>query len=655
MNKADKLLNIKISLLLFLSGLLVYLPSLNHGYTLDDAIVITQNTYTQSADIFNILSKDTFAGFFTEKESINLVEGGRYRPLSLVVFAVIWQITEQPWVYHLLNVLLYALTVVMLFLVFSHLLKQMRHKALIAAGTALVFAIHPVHTEVVNNIKSLDEILSLLLALSAWLLQIKTLGHKSKFIQQLMIILLFFLAMMAKETAVVFLPIVFLSCFVFHRANLLQSVVKIVPLIVGFLLYWSLRSLVLGDATTDLVSMEPMNNPFLKYVDSHWIAFSWTEKAGTIALVLGKYLMLLIWPINLTHDYYPQVIPMTPLNTFAAILPVIAYVLMLASCLYGLYKRSVWGFALAMYLIAVFLFSNIPLTIGTLMAERFLYVPSIGFALLMAWSIAQFIPENQTKQNLFKQPLLVSVVMVSVVLLGLATWKLIDRSKDWHDNFSLFQADIEVSSQSAKLQNALGAELTIQSQKPLIKGTAEEQSMLKQALLHLDQAIKLHPTYVMAYMLKGNAQHYMGQHELAIENYHQALTLYPEYQVAKQNLQMVEDLLTQEKINQQIIETEQRAFQAIEQNNHHLAVELFSQILKLQNNSKFHFMRGVAYANLSQFHDALDDFVQAEALDDQTDKQNTMRIWQALKNTHVNLGQQDLAETYQRKIDGINN
>ena len=113
--------------------------------------------------------------------------------------------------------------------------------------------------------------------------------------------------------------------------------------------------------------------------------------------------------------------------------------------------------------------------------------------------------------------------------------------------------------------------------------------------------------------------------------------------------------MTQGKINQQIFETEQRAFQAIEQNNHLLAIELFSQILKLQNNSKFHFMRGVAYANLSQFQNALDDFKRAEALDDKTDTQNTLRIWQALKNTHVNLGQQDLAETYQQKMDGLNN
>jgi len=647
-----------IIFLLFAVSILVYLPSLKNGFVLDDALVITENKFTQSADIYQLVSKDTFAGFFNNQKSLNLLEGGRYRPLSLVIFASIWQITDNPFYFHLLNVIFYALSVILLYVLIYQLSSYGAGYAKsipLALLTAFIFSLHPVHTEVVNNIKSLDEILSLMLALVAWIVLIKssTLSNPNLKLQ-LFIFSLYFLSLTAKETAVVFLPIIGISCYVFLKHSITHSVIKIAPLIGAFLLYIIIRTLVLGDADSSTVFSEPLNNPFLKFQDGHWVAYSITEKTSTLFYVLGKYAVLLIYPVQLTHDYYPQFIPLMNLNQWPVMLSILCHIVLVLIGCYGVYKRRIWGFALAVYLLSLFLFSNIPFTIGTLMAERFAYVPSIGFSLLLAWGLSTCLPQDQSSSTIMTHP---KTHVITLCMLILSTWsivKITDRSKDWKDNFTLFQADIKVSFMSAKLQNALGGELTVQSQMPKYKGSNKEESMLNQALAHLDEAIKLHPTYALAYMLKGNALHYLGKHQMAIELYQQAIKLNPNFSEAENNLNKIRHFLNLQQNNQQTVELEQQAFQAIADDKPLQAISAFTQMIKLNSNSKYHFMRGVAYAKLNQFQPALADFTVAENLDDHSDHSNTLRILQAIQSTYINLGNTTQASLYQQKIQALN-
>jgi len=128
-----------------------------------------------------------------------------YRPLSLVTFAVEWSIAPgSPFLGHLMNVLWYALTVALLFFSLQRLLAG-RHW-LLAAGAALLFAAHPLHTEVVANIKSRDEILNLFfgtLALYAWARWLE----RPAFRWLAAALGSYFLALLSKESAVVLLPV----------------------------------------------------------------------------------------------------------------------------------------------------------------------------------------------------------------------------------------------------------------------------------------------------------------------------------------------------------------------------------------------------------------------------------------------------------------
>ena len=145
--------------------------TLRNQYALDDAIVITKNQHVEKglSGIPDILKNDTFQGFFGSQQ--DLVAGGRYRPLSLITFAIEYQFFGlNPVVGHFINIVIYAIIVVLLLLVLRELIPNANNQWLkIAWLTAFLFAIHPIHTEAVANIKGRDELMTLLFALLAWL------------------------------------------------------------------------------------------------------------------------------------------------------------------------------------------------------------------------------------------------------------------------------------------------------------------------------------------------------------------------------------------------------------------------------------------------------------------------------------------------------
>ena len=123
--------------LIFALAFGLYANTLGHGFTLDDGIVITDNMFTKQGieGIPGLLSKDTFFGFFKVEGKDQLVSGGRYRPLTPVLFAFVYQIVgNKPFLFHLLTVLLFAGTCVLLYHTLRLMLRPRgEHYATLAA------------------------------------------------------------------------------------------------------------------------------------------------------------------------------------------------------------------------------------------------------------------------------------------------------------------------------------------------------------------------------------------------------------------------------------------------------------------------------------------------------------------------------------------
>ncbi len=532
-NKAhidQKLVQLKrkhiIALIVALS-LLLYGNTLTHQYTQDDAIVIYKNSFVQQglSGIPDILRTDTFHGFFNEAKE-GLVTGGRYRPLSLIMFSIGWELFgENPLIGHFMNILLYTFLCICIFLLLELLLKNNPHSynlPLLAGIASVLYLAHPLHTEVVANIKGRDEILSMLGSVTSIYFLIKASDQKRN-IFLFVAALCFFLGLMAKENAITFLAVAPLSFYFFRDSTLRSSLAWSLPLFGSAAIFLIIRTAVLG-FDIGSISNELMNNPYLKIEDGRYIPFSGSEKAASILFVLGKYLQLLIAPIQLTHDYYPRQIGILSLIDWKVILSVLFHLGLLVIAFFGIKKKSIVSYGIFFYFITTSIVSNIVFPIGTNMSERFMFMPSLGFVILLATLIIH--------SSKYLSPKL--IYLFPILIITLYSAKTIARNQVWKDDYTLFTTDVKNSPNSAKVLNAAGG--AIQNKYSSLPDSPERNQKLNEAIAFLDRATAIHPNYKNAYLLKGNCQFYLDKFDEAIQSFNLALQVDPNYAEARKNL-----------------------------------------------------------------------------------------------------------------------
>lgn len=533
-------------IILTVFGFALYANTLFHDFTQDDAIVIYDNMYTSQGinGIPGLLKNDTFFGFFKEEGKQKLVEGGRYRPFTPIMFAIENQIfgtlkrdtagnpvidergntvlVYPPFIGHLFNIIWYILSGLLVYLVIRQLLRDKGNtvSVLVAFGSAMLFMAHPIHTEAVANIKGRDEIMALVGSLGALFFTLKAFDSRD-FKWTLVAALLFFIGLMSKENAITFLGIVPLAFWFFTRAKVTEAIKYTIPLAVSTVVFLLIRTSVIG-LDSGGTPWELMNNPFIKIVNGAYLPYTGAEKLATILYTLGKYVQLLFAPITLTHDYYPYHVQTMTFGDGAVLLSLALYAAMAYFAIKGIKSKSVPAFGVWFFLLSLSIVSNIVFPIGTNMSERFMFMPSLGFCLAVCYFLYN------------KLPTAGSYLALIMVACGLFGFKTIDRNTVWKDNFTLFTTDINTSPGSAKLQNSVGGEYTT-------KGAAEKDEKkkmeyLRNAVPHLKEAVKIHPKYRNAYLLMGNAYNYMKDYDNSIQAYRECLKIDPTYSEGKINI-----------------------------------------------------------------------------------------------------------------------
>ncbi len=508
--------NIRLqSLLFFAFACLLYANTLTHGFVQDDAIVITDNMFTTKGveGIPGILSKDTFFGFFKVEGKDALVSGGRYRPLTLVVFALMYQVAgNNPLPFHLLTVLLFAATCVLLYRTLLVLLRDWKsgreQAALVAWIAALLFTVHPIHTEVTANIKGCDEIVTLLGSLGALWLTIRA-YDTGKTLWGVLAALVFFLACLSKENTVTFVVVIPLALYLFRDASIGKSLRAALPVWIAFLAFFIIRGSILGWKFGG-APMELMNNPFLKIEGDHWVPFTFGEKLATNLYTLGKYLVLLVFPHPLTHDYYPRFIGMKTFSNPLVLLSLAAYVGMFWYAIKNLKRQATISFGILFFLLTISIVSNIVFPVGTSMGERFVFMPSVGFCLVAAVLLSR-LPSWKTA---------VGIVGAVAFLFSVKT---VLRNEVWVSNESLFFTDVNTSVNSAKINNACGGVTFEKAQKET--DPAKQKKMFEDAFAYANQALKIYPNYKDAVLTRAGCQFYLKNFDGAVADYRTAVQL----------------------------------------------------------------------------------------------------------------------------------
>lgn len=522
----------KMRWILFGAAFLLYANSLRNGFVLDDSLVIVNNQFTKAgiSGIADIFSHDTFKGYYGDNFEEIKVTGGRYRPLSVAFFAVIYQIAgANPFLFHFWNVLLYACCCALLYIVLRHILDPRNDYAtgaLLALLASAIFVFHPIHTEVVNNIKSNDEIMCLLFSLGALFFAMRYVDT-GQVKSAILSAAAFFLGCLAKENAIVFLAIIPLSIYI-RNGILSKKSFGGAPLWIGLamtaVIYIAVRTAVIG-WSMGAAPLDLINNPFIKWTGDQWGHCTFSEKMAMVFYALGKYIQLLVAPFTLSTDYYPRAVNVMNFSNPVALISLLAHLAMAGWAIIRLLKRKrgIIMYGVLFYLIALSIVSNIVFPIGTNLAERFLFTPSIGFCLVIGCIAAHHM--------LHGAPLIKQIVpWVMVGLLGFYAVRTFIRNYDFESNTVLFNKDVKASPNSAKVTFALGSIKAEEAARTSIQ--SERDTLVQQAIKLINTALHIHPTYLEAYYMRGNIHFMAGQYEAAVADYQKSLSLNPNFKPA---------------------------------------------------------------------------------------------------------------------------
>jgi len=520
------------SFLLIIVGLIFYANSFKNEYALDDGIVIIKNEYVQQGlrGVPKILKTDSYDSFYKQMNAKQQLSGGRYRPLSVVTFALEEQFfgngdKEKPsdtvtYVRHVVNVLLYIFSIiVLLYFLRNSIFKQ---NVFIPFLTCLIFLVHPLHTEVVANIKSRDEILSFLFIILTLISALRY--REEKRTQNLFwTITFYFLALLSKEYAITLLVILPLLFYILLNKTIKESLQCTVPYFIVAAVYLLIRFSVVGLGSTQ-ENTDVLNNPYM-------FATS-IEKKATQIEVLNRYLKLLFYPHPLSSDYSYSTIPYTNFSNPMVWFSILFTLALIVLTFYFFKKRNIISFALAFYLLHLFMVSNLVMDIGATMGERLVYHSSFGFALVMAILIdlvLKKITNQKTKESIvITLSLLISIPCSAIV---------IERNGDWVNDKKLFTTDALTVPNSALVNGNAGKAYVDLSE---MEGNKQmEAELLKKAEFHLKRSVEIHPKYVNGYLNLGVVYFKLKDYKKTEEYWNVAKTIFPNNPILKRNFQVL--------------------------------------------------------------------------------------------------------------------
>lgn len=460
---------------LCLLAILLFLNTTGNKYTFDDMPVIKENKYIQQGfeGIGDILSSDMFASMYEDYNSDQQLSGGRYRPVSMVTFAIEHQLLgENPLASHLINALLFGIVVLLLYRLLANSLNV---NIDITFMSVLLFAIHPIHTEVVANIKSRDELLSMLFIISCFIFSFKYLRTGSSN-SLLLAVATYLLAFLSKEYAFALLLLIPVTAYLFDAFDRKKIIRLMLTLLSATGLYIFIRISAVG--VHFVKQNDILNNPYL-YAPA-------SEALATKIYVLFKYILLLLWPAKLSSDYSFNTIPYVSFSNLLVICSVIIHIGLLILCILGLKRKQIWGFAILWYLAFIFPVSNLLFDIGATMGERLVFHASFGFCLLLGYWLTMLFRKLPTR----------TVQTLLVVLTLIAGGKIIARNKAWKDDSTLFSADIKTAPNSILVNNNV-ANILIQ-QADSISDLGRKSKMLDSAMRFTSKALQYYPQYTNA-------------------------------------------------------------------------------------------------------------------------------------------------------------
>lgn len=587
-------------LLISILALAIYANTLKNGFVYDDNFTIVNNSLIKN---LRNLSKLVHQSYFDSSGELT------YRPVVTFTYFVDYALYgQEPWGFHLTNILLHLFNGILLYIFLTLLLKrsnvcgQKSTTLQIFTNTpfivSLMFVSHPVLTEAVNAISYREDLLSFLFymgTLNIYLFLRSETSHlqRHRYLSLFALsYLYYFLALLSKEMALT-LPLLIFCCEFIYR-NKTDEKFK----------YILFNRYILGYIAITVIYIFIRFFLFQNPTNTEVPSWNLMERVLTVPLLIANYLKLTIFSASLSADYVFN--PVKSVLSYRFLLPLLIVIsLLLAAVKFWNRERGI-AFGLLFFILTLSpVYNIVPLT--NPFAERYLYTPVAGLILVIALAVHLFF------ESFFLKHLYKNIAVFAFIVMVLSAYSLlgIKRNTVWRDSFSLWSDTIIKTPDSSRAYNNLGLVYTNQGQ-------------LEESLNAFMNAIKLTPNFPEAHYNIGITYYEIGRLDEAIKEFLIALELKPKNPKAHTNLGNI--YYRQGQIDEAIKEYQAAldqqpdfadayynlglAYKKMEQLDN--AIEAFTAaIINNINNSEAFYSLGTIYLQKGLFNKAMEQFQQA--------------------------------------------
>lgn len=504
MNKFKKYRSLIIYTIFIIVTFIIYGNSLNNDYNIDDYLVTGENATIKKG--INAIPE-----IFTTSYKTGRDYNYGYRPITKSLFAVEYELFgKNPFVGHLINLLLYALTCIVLF----NLLKKIfiNYHWMFSFFIVLIFLSHPLHTEVVLSLKNREDILSFLFGIISMSLFVNYAFNK-KVLSVILGFISLVIAYLSKESALVFAAIIPLTLYYFTDLKVLKSVIYFALL---FVIIFVLRKYI-SNAIPENKESLLIENPL--FAEKGIIG---RFPTGMVSLLL--YLKLMFFPHPLRFYYGYDMIPVVKFFSVWSLISIVVHITLLYIAIKGLKKKSIISYSIFFYLISISMFANILVPVNGIIAERLAYSASLGFSIFITYFIFFILKINLRDSKINIKRVQIAAFMLLLVFIPFSVRSNF-RCPDWKDNMSLVKHDIESLENSCIANEMYATKLLFE-----LENVDNVRSNIDVIQKHYNKCLEMYPDFYRVWNNIGFIEFVVyHNNEQAIKYFNKALEIKPNY------------------------------------------------------------------------------------------------------------------------------
>lgn len=484
-----------------------YSQTVDYDYAFDDTIVITKNSKVQKG------LKEPLT-FFENARTGELESNTGYRPIALLSFATdVHLFGLNPSKAHRTNLMIYTLLCVLLLIVLTLIFPQ---NAWLIFLVTVLFTVHPLHVEVVANIKSRDELLATLFGLTYLGLHLKF--YKTNNYGFLVAApMVFLLSSMSKENGITFagisLGLIFLVQSISKKQQIFSAIASVVSIASVLLMRWYVYS------DKFFVNKQALLENQGRY---HWDEFLGNPlfdvpelglRIANALNIIYYSVRLFLFPYPLVHDYSYDHFPVVDWTAPSVYVGILIVVTIGTFIVRGMGKSSILSIGALWFIVSISIFLSLVRPATDIFAERFLFSPSIGLCLIFVGVFVTFGLDWKKVTGL---------VFICSVPLVMVSYQ---RCPAWENTNSLLEADVDQLADCVRANYNYGLYLHQQYDNvPMNRKPGDQEKILKHYNLAMDRSDRLANLYTAL----GNAYMRFDQPENGLRIFRQAINKFPD-------------------------------------------------------------------------------------------------------------------------------